>query len=297
MQKKSKFGQRFAFSLIELSIVILVIGILVIGITQGSRIMREAKLKGARSLTISSPVNSISNIIFWVDSASEKSFGANVGNGSAITTWYDLNPQNSIKNNATAAGLPTYTANVVNGLPVVRFEDDDGSNDFVAFNGSSLAMSNYTIFLVAARRSNQNVNLALGGTAVVGAFINLHVGFYLNGTPRFRWAHFSDGGSGTDYVDYAVPVYSVPIFQIHSMTFNSGNGRVYYENSIQRASINTAGAKTPLSSWAGASIGRFDTNYFDGDVAEVIIFNKQLSNKERQSVEQYLSQKWGIKLS
>jgi prepilin-type N-terminal cleavage/methylation domain-containing protein len=138
MYKKLKLG----FSLIELSIVILVIGILVIGITQGSRIMREAKLKSARALTSSSPVNSISNVVFWVDSVSEKSFDANVADGSAIATWYDLNPQANIPNNAIGSGLPTYTNNAVNGLPVVRFEDDDGSNDFLTFDGSAMVGSN-----------------------------------------------------------------------------------------------------------------------------------------------------------
>ncbi len=67
---KNKLG----FSLIELSIVILVIGILVIGITKGSRIIRESKLKSAQALTMSSPVASMSNIVMWLESTSEKSF-------------------------------------------------------------------------------------------------------------------------------------------------------------------------------------------------------------------------------
>ncbi len=296
MQKKLKLG----FSLIELSIVILIIGILVIGITKGSRIMGEAKLKSARSLTSGSPVNVISNIVLWVDSTSEKSFDANVTDGSAIATWYDLNPQTNTKDNTTAAGLPTYIANTINGLPAVRFEDDDGSNDFFTFDGSAIVNRNYTIFLVSTRRSSQNSNMILGGTTS-GAFMNLHVGYYLNSTPRFRTAHYSDGTSGTDYIDYVVPAYSSSQFQIHSITFDSGVGRSYYENGgvggNPTAQISSNGAKTPLTSWTGSAIGRLRIDYFDGDVAELIIFNKHLKNSERRSVEQYLSQKWGIKLS
>ena len=40
-----------AFSLIELSIVVLIIGILIAGITQGSRLVRQSRLVVARSLT------------------------------------------------------------------------------------------------------------------------------------------------------------------------------------------------------------------------------------------------------
>lgn len=295
MHKKLKLG----FSLIELSIVILVIGILVTGITQGSRIMKEAKLKSARALTTSSPVNSISNIVLWVDSTSEKSFDPNVSNGSAITTWYDLNSQAGTKNNAIAAGLPTYTENVLNGLPVVRFEDDDGSNDFLTFDGSAIIGNNYTVFLVSARRSNQDNNFIVGGTTA-SSFMNFHVG-YMAVPSVFRTAHYGDGVNGVDFIDYTIPTYNSPQFQIHSITFDSAIGRSYYENGgvggNPTAQISSAGAKTPLISWAGSAIGRLTTNYFDGDVAEIIIFNKHLKDSERESIEQYLSQKWGIKLS
>ncbi|MFM7621329.1 MAG: prepilin-type N-terminal cleavage/methylation domain-containing protein [Alphaproteobacteria bacterium] len=40
-----------AFSLIELSIVILIIGILVAGVTQSSRLIRQMKLLSAQSIT------------------------------------------------------------------------------------------------------------------------------------------------------------------------------------------------------------------------------------------------------
>lgn len=47
-----------AFSLIELSIVVLVIGILIAGFIQGSKLVSKAALNSARTLTESSPVAS-----------------------------------------------------------------------------------------------------------------------------------------------------------------------------------------------------------------------------------------------
>lgn len=44
-----------AFSLIELSIVILIIGILVAGVTQSSRLINAMRIQSIRSLTINSP--------------------------------------------------------------------------------------------------------------------------------------------------------------------------------------------------------------------------------------------------
>jgi hypothetical protein len=36
--------------------------------------------------------------------------------------------------------------------------------------------------------------------------------------------------------------------------------------------------------------------YFNGTIAEIIIYSRALTDKERQGVETYLSKKWGIKL-
>jgi hypothetical protein len=47
---------------------------------------------------------------------------------------------------------------------------------------------------------------------------------------------------------------------------------------------------------AGISIGKRpdDTGYWDGPVAEIIIFNSTLSTMERQKIEGYLAHKWGL---
>ncbi len=136
MKESSKLG----FSLIELSVVILVIGILVIGVTQGSRIISAAKLKSARALISSAPVNSTSNLILCLETTSDKSFDAGLGNGNQITTWYDLNPQSVTKNNATQITDNSYrliyTNNLINGLPALRF---DGANDYFDYLGNDLA--------------------------------------------------------------------------------------------------------------------------------------------------------------
>ena len=44
---------------------------------------------------------------------------------------------------------------------------------------------------------------------------------------------------------------------------------------------------------------RSDSNirYFDGDLAELIVYEKATSDSERKSVEEYLSQKWNIKIA
>jgi len=71
MKEKNKLK---AFSLIELSIVILIIGILFVGVTQSSRLINQMSLTTARNITQNSPVYSISGVVSWIETTSQQSF-------------------------------------------------------------------------------------------------------------------------------------------------------------------------------------------------------------------------------
>lgn len=87
-----------AFSLIELSIVILIIGILIAGVTQGGRIVTQMRLASAKSLTISSPVTSISGLTLWLEPTLEESFiDSEAQDGVGLTNWNDINFRNQFQ--------------------------------------------------------------------------------------------------------------------------------------------------------------------------------------------------------
>ena len=88
-----KSSPRLAFSLIELSVVILIVGILVIGITKGKSIYNVARLFSAKSLTQKSPVISIDKLVMWLETTSDKSFITSeiTATTPTISTWNDLN--------------------------------------------------------------------------------------------------------------------------------------------------------------------------------------------------------------
>ena len=82
-----------AFSLIELSIVILIIGILVAGVTSSSRLITRMKVITAQNLTRNSPVSSIKDLAMWYETSLDESFdNAEESEDSPITNWFDLNP-------------------------------------------------------------------------------------------------------------------------------------------------------------------------------------------------------------
>lgn len=299
-----------AFSLIELSIVVLIIGILISGVTQGSRLIKASKLQTAKTLTLSSDVNSIKDLAMWLETSLDNS--VTIDSSSTVTKWNDINPQSMSKINAynTDYTLPVYVENVINGLPVIRFNGTK-NNANENFDGSIkvdpkgqglrfLARTNFTIFVVEQRVFSGKINakkgMFLGGSNVASnaVSINLQIGYW---NDSFIWNDF-----GTNAPDWNIPVtLSAAITpRIHTFKFDTTIGKYYSMKSnisTPYSATNTAAIGKPLVSYDGATIGGVGPGSEDLSIAEMIIFTRALSTDEIKSVEAYLGKKYAIKIS
>lgn len=288
-----------AFSLIELSIVILIIGILVAGVTQSSRLVGQFRISAAQSLTRAAPVSGISNLLLWYETSLDESFISSEvsdasSSGSAISSWNDINPQSSTKNNATqstSTAQPKYYPNVLNGLPAITF---DGTSDFMPFDGAALAGSDYTVFIVTQRKSTSSSaaprTLISGTTEALNSALIIS---YVNTDNTLLFSHY------TNDLNITVPTYAGPIPTMHTFRFSKTAGKQYWSNGGVTADFSASGQTTALISFTGAQIGRWFNynNFYNGDIFEIIIFSKALSSADRQSVESYLSKKYSITIT
>lgn len=286
---KFNFRMKTAFSFIELSIVLLVISILLAASVGSSRVISQSKLNTARTLTQSSPVNSIPGLVTWIESTSEQSFNATEQeNGSSITNWYDLNSYSTAKNNfSQSTNKPTYKTGLINGLPVVSF---DGINDYMATGSISSSaefslLNTNTIFLVAKLYSGtvlfkfeQDSGNHLGSELV-------------SGTLRFDFPNDSAGKLvGSTTVTNRPAIFTYDHSASTQTIYSNGSSYASQANSLTFAI-------TPFNSVI--SIG----GDVDGDplakmdVGEFIIYNRSLKFEERKIIEKYLGQKWGIQIS
>lgn len=279
-----------AFSLIELSIVILIIGILVAGVTQSSRLVRQIKIQSIRNLTTNSPIPTIKDLMIWVETSLEKSFvEAEAQNNNPVSIWYDINTTTTEKNNAiasSAANYPTYIENVFNGvIPALRF---DGVNDFFSFNSSAMLNSNYTVFMVEQRRAAGVNQFFLGGSTSG----NFHIGY--SSSTLIRAGKY--GVINSDFFDYTIPAYNSPMPRIHTFLHSSTIGKKYWINGgvTPEGSSNNTSVLTFYNGVIGNTEGVY---FYNGDIAEMIIFNRALSTEERTAIEDYLGKKYAILIS
>ena len=285
---------RQGFSLIELSIVILIVGILIAGVTTSSRLVKRMKITTAQNITQSSPVPSIKDLSVWYETTMDGSLlDIEKSDGTPITIWYDGNLQSSFKydfKQATLANQPKYSDGIINNLPAIRF---DGVDDCMVANSVGFSGKGMTAFLVGQR-------VAFGGYTRVGMLAGL------GPSPQ---NDDSASGSFVAFADFGTVFTSGTNLRNGPNSPHPGNGTPYIMGDVFTGLTNTmyynGSPSTEISQVTSFLVDslRVGCNYFNtntafhnGFIAEIIIYSRGLNTEERKSVEAYLSKKYAIKL-
>ncbi|MCK5029182.1 MAG: hypothetical protein KAR57_06080, partial [Bacteroidales bacterium] len=207
-----------------------------------------------------------------------------------VITWDDLSGNANDASQGTGTARPLYRTGQINGLPAVVF---DGTDDFMPFDGSLIANSDYTVIFVGQRRTDATMRVFLGGTT---SATNQNLHLYWNNSTQFRAHHYgndlqTDMVANTETYSGGTDVTEFGIFTtLLSSTDATDQRRNYQNNSLLGSRTNNA----QLSSYNGAAIARYNTGYNNVDAAEVIIFANALNDAQLQIVYEYLGDKYGI---
>ena len=220
--KKFSHHQK-AFSLVELSVVILIIGILISVVSQGVDLLSAYKRTAAQKLTKTSRVSSVGGLVLWYETSLDESFSdSDEVDGVVVSQWGDVNPQNSIKLNAKAGQKtdstqityniasggtsantsgPTYVENGINNLPTLRFTNNGTSAyRYLAVDKqmSNIPNDSMTLFLVMRYRSG--AGFFVDRVCNIAGVPNSDCGSTpLRGNPLFE-LHVQSDGSLSPYV-------------------------------------------------------------------------------------------------
>lgn len=258
------------------------------------------------SMSVSAQVPLTDSLIIWLRADAIQDQGLN--NGDAVTEWLDLADTDSVDGTlSTASGqdVPDYVTNILNGKAVVRFND---SNVLVSTPFSWPDVSRgVTVLAVCTGDQSGAAGERLwgigeaGGTA--GQYLSLDVSTSTSLTDAGSGARFNNGKSlvsaqnpldsgfhvtvlkigQSDYYQDVCYYVNDPVLQVFDSTANPSNP------------INfpvTGNTLTVGTSWINGVLGTSDM--FTGDLAEILVYNRELSTAEIEQMIGYLMAEYGL---
>ena len=294
-----------AFSLTELSIVILIIGILIGGLAGSGEIIRKSRLKTARHLTSTAPISTMKDVVFWFESSSVNSFTtAQPEDEEEIAIWKDINPRSTEKYFAVkeANSHVTYSEEAINSIPGLIFSGETSDSGYFTLSKSEsiddatnveVEDNKFTLFIVSkaydVANDSRNRSSFYNGNAGSNGFGTFRQG--ATKTLGFLFGGISFNLGSTVANENAT---------ITSVTYrgDSSNDLKYYINGSNiNLSAPPQSPNSPPTSYLFIGTNGSGSENWKGVISEVIFFERKLRNEERYAIEHYLSKKYKIKLS
>jgi len=287
----------------EISVVILMIGLLIAGISKGTDMIGDFRIQTARNLTKNAPMLRMSGLTVWLDTVSKESFDIEVdvkdSTKNKVSEWNDLNPLANNKFDLmqpTSSLQPTLVIDSkMNNLPVFLFDGVD--DNFYRLNvlGSDFSQSDQVTIFLVQKYTPMQASMTYAWVPSNGQRMIYH-SQWTDGNTYFD---FSDGLLGTGRLSTSTIGQYINMGDITTLirkptgvaNIRINSHKLFSTDAPQTGILDVTASST---FYIGAQID--NANAFNGNLGEVIIFNRALKEGEINSVEQYLSQKWGIKL-
>ena len=224
----------------------------------------------------------VSNLQLWLRADSGLTHASGI-----VSQWSDQSGFNNHYLQANVSRQPQFIQqnNILNNLPSVRF---DGLDDFMSgsiiipnFNNSS-----FTIFIIANGESQNSSISSLFSIATAST------GLYICRRPSTNVFGVFNNNSNKMSTSGTFPGagYNFKVFTISKDLNNSLN---LYSNGVNVFISTLPGMTSAFSSNVNYQLGAGNSsNFFKGDIAEIIIYNRVLTSSEQQQVENYLMDKY-----
>lgn len=296
-ERKTTNINKLAFSLVEISIVFVILGILISGIVQGIDLYVDYRIVNAKNLTTNSRVGRIEDLEIWLETTSKVSFATgtttytNLYNdpieGTKIGMWRDINPKLTSENrlnifrNTDLNNQPTYTKKGINSIPALKFDSTDSLNTYGFV--PRLNTEKFTTFLVMNHDNlgGNDLNFVLFSRPGSIAGYSLLVQ-KLSGIQSLNYMVGGSGWGGSSAIIKSSETPLIITFLFDGISCKLYRNGVEYSQNLTGSYVLNTSAQTYLAP--------------RGYLGEFIYYSRNINDRERIDIEQYLSKKWSINI-
>jgi hypothetical protein len=219
------------------------------------------------------------------------------GGADSVATWEDRSGNGLDVAQTTEANRPTRVAAALNGVPVVHF---DGGNDYLirgSVPGYDLFDNNTdTVFIVQKQTGADPRTSTFSWTS--------------DGTNRFMvhatWENLISyqvgAASGGGILETSQPYGWDDQWHVLKLIRDGNDGQINVDgiDLTPTTTFSSPGNNSPAADlYVGSDYWTVNnlyssTNWFTGDIAEILVFNRALTSQEQQTVDTYLRGKYGL---
>jgi len=232
-----------------------------------------------------------SGLLLWLDAADDSTFS--YSSGTEVSQWRDKSGNNFHANELQAVGNKPSRNTVVNGRKSLNFTSTEGDrlrvNSGMVFTNSVTAI----VFIKPASQNYAYANILDQDHGMDGAN-----GWVIQrNNVSSAWQSWVGNAVGDNwfnpnqvsYVDYTSQI--VTLRKGPSTVTLYSNGTSSGDVAISDQSIRQVGyLGLNIGSWRA---GGFSDRHYNGEICEILVYNRALSLTELKQVHTYLGQKWG----
>lgn len=231
--------------------------------------------------------SNLTNLALWL-----RADDLGVGDGNAVSSWVSREGNSYDFTQGTGANQPTLDIDAIGGQPGVHF---DGTDDYLAIANGFLTSNDGTVFIVARFD-------ATSGAAILFGETNTGVTDYVSFGTDVSIAHRMEvqANSASTSAIQATSLVAVDTDYIFTLASDGSDSEISINGVSQTLNVRF-GADN--GDWFGdiaspnlIEIGRWFQNilYFDGKIAEIIVYSEDKSSAEKTQVTSYLKSRYSI---
>lgn len=218
----------------------------------------------------------------WLDAADISTLTLS---GSSVTTWADKSGNGRT---GTRAGTVTYTQNAINNLGAVTFSGVSGSYIRGSLTNTGNTCTAFAVGTMASTATGNSRILSLGAVGAVDWNNAAYAAAICRSGTLLGFYNFR-ANNGTSVLSFSA--FNVPF--LTGCVFDGTNKSIAMNGTL---SSNASTGNFNISSYTvGSSFLEEGSLNYGGYVGELIVYNAALTVVQRQQVEGYLVQKWGLK--